>query len=140
MTFNLVTGLAQKDFVCELPFCLVLFEDNADYPWVFLVPKKENTKNMLDLTSEERLTLMREIEIVERAMNEIYKPTQTNVAMIGNKTPQLHVHVICRFTGDPCWPNTVWSEKPHKYLDTIKEQTIEKIKKEIIKQCQELQY
>lgn len=140
MTFHLPMALAKKDFICELPFCYVLLEDNADYPWVFLVPKKEHAKNMLALTTEERMVLMREMEIVETAMNNIYKPTQLNVAMIGNKTPQLHVHIICRFQGDKYWPNTIWGTDSRPYLSTIKLQTIERLKKEIKKQCQELQY
>ena len=31
-----------------------------------------------------------------------------NVAALGNQVPQLHVHVIARFTTDPAWPNPVW--------------------------------
>lgn len=139
MTFHLPMALAKKDFICELPFCYVLLEDNADYPWVFLVPKK-NAKNMLALTTEERITLMREIEIVEKTMDVIYKPTQMNVAMIGNKTPQLHVHIICRFQGDMYWPDTIWGKESRPYLSTLKAQTIERLKKEIKRQCQELQY
>ena len=92
---------------------------------------------MLDLTTEERLTLMREIEICERALANIYHPTQTNVAMIGNKTPQLHVHIICRFKGDLYWPDTVWGGKSRPYLTTMKYQTIDRIKKEILA-CQKL--
>ena len=136
MTFKLVPGLAQKDFICDLPFCRVLFEDNADYPWIFLVPRKENVRNMLNLTGEERLILMREIEIAEKAMNNLFHPTQTNVAMIGNKTPQLHVHVICRFEGDPCWPGTVWGTPSRPYSAEEKEKNIQLIKKEILALCQ----
>ena len=140
MAFRLSMALAKKDFICELPFCYVLLEDNAYYPWVFLVPKKANAQNMLDLTTEERMTLMREMEIVEKAMNVLFKPTQLNVAMIGNITPQLHVHIICRFHGDIYWPGTVWGGRGRPYLSTMKAQTIEQIKKEIKNQCQTLQY
>ncbi len=140
MTFNLTAGLAQKEFICDLPLCRVLLEDNADYPWIFLVPRKANTRNMCDLTTDERLKLAREIEVCERAMMRLYQPTQTNVAAIGNKTPQLHVHIICRFRGDMYWPDTVWGMPARPYLATMKAQTVEQIKKEIHAQCQKLQY
>ena len=136
MSFQLVPALAKKEFICDLPFCRVLLEDNVDYPWIFLVPRKENVRNMLDLTTEERLTLMREIEIAEKAMNNIFHPTQTNVAMIGNKTPQLHVHIICRFKGDMYWPDTIWGIPARPYLATMKAQTVQQIKKEILSLCQ----
>jgi len=135
MSFELVPALQQKEFVCDLPFCRVLMENNADCPWVFLVPRKEGVKNMLNLTTDERLTLMREIEIVERAMDNLFHPTQTNVAMIGNKTPQLHVHVICRFESDPLWPETVWGQPATPYSADKKQAVIQRIREEILK-CQ----
>ena len=49
MSFELVPALQKKEFICDLPFSRVLMENNADYPWVFLVPRKENVRNMLDL-------------------------------------------------------------------------------------------
>lgn len=133
MTFTLHPALAKKDFVCDLDFCSVLFEDNKNYPWIFLVPRQENVKNMLDLPTPARLQLMREIERAEMAMNKLFKPDQTNVAMIGNMTPQLHVHIICRFKNDPAWPATVWSEQAVPYEPTEKQALINKIKEEILK-------
>lgn len=132
--FELHPSLQKKDFVCELPFCTVLFEDNALCPWIFLVPRKENVRNMLDLTTQERLTLMAEIELAEKAMNKLFKPTQTNVAMIGNLTPQLHVHVICRYDTDPYWPGTVWNQAGQKYPPHAKKEVINRIQKEL-EQC-----
>ena len=129
--FTLHPNLQKKDFICDLPFCRVLLEDNKDYPWIFLVPRKENVRNMLDLTTEERLTLMREIEQAERAIATLCTPDQTNVAMIGNLTPQLHVHIIARFQGDPAWPGGVWGLKGTPYPPKEKQAFIEKVKKEL---------
>jgi len=130
--FTLHPSLQKKDFICDLPFCRVLMEDNKDYPWIFLVPRKENVRNMLDLTTEERLILMREIEQAERAINTLFTPDQTNVAMIGNMTPQLHVHIIGRFKDDPAWPGTVWGTKGTPYDSEEKRAIIQKIKKELL--------
>ena len=35
MAFELVPGLAAKDYVADLKLCRVLFEDNKYYPWIF---------------------------------------------------------------------------------------------------------
>ena len=56
--FELVPGLAAKDFVVDMKLCRVLFEDNSPYNWTFLVPRREKVKNMTFLTMEERLQLM----------------------------------------------------------------------------------
>lgn len=138
MTFNLHLALREKDFICDLPFCRVVLEDNADFPWIILIPRKSNVRNMCYLTTEERITLMKEIEICEKAMVRLYQPTQTNVAMIGNMTPQLHVHIVCRFMGDKYWPGTVWGHPEKPYLATIKAETIKYIQEEIEK-CQKSQ-
>ena len=35
-----------------------------------------------------------------------------NVAALGNVVPQLHLHHIARFRGDPAWPAPVWGKFP----------------------------
>ncbi len=130
MAFKLVPGLAAKDYVTDLKLCRVLFEDNKHYPWIFLVPKKENTKNMTNLTMDERFQLMREIALAETVMFNLFPCDQDNVAMIGNMTPQLHVHIVCRKQGDPEWPDTVWNRTTGKYAPEEKAAIITKIKTE----------
>lgn len=131
MAFELVSGLAAKDFVLDLKLCRVLFEDNKYYPWIFLVPMKENVKNMTALTMEERYQLMREIALAEKVMFKLFPCDQDNVAMIGNMTPQLHVHIVCRKNGDPDWPGTVWNSTTGKYDKAVKQELIAKIRNEM---------
>lgn len=140
MAFELVPGLAAKDYITDLKLCRVLFEDNKYYPWIFLVPRKENTKNMTNLTMEERFQLMREIALAEKVMLKLFPSDQDNVAMIGNMTPQLHVHIVCRKKGDPDWPGTVWNSASAKYEPSEKEQIISEIKQELTAEMQNPQY
>lgn len=129
--FELVPGLAKKIPVTELKLCKVLFENNRFYPWIFLVPKRENAKNMTFLSMEDRLQLMREMALCEKVMTELFPHDQTNVAMIGNKTPQLHVHILCRKEGDPDWPTTVWNNHSEPYPADEAEKTTASIKNAI---------
>lgn len=62
----------------------------------------------MDLTSEDQLQLLAEMDLGQKFLWNQFKPTQINVAAIGNKTPQLHIHLIARFQTDPAWPGTVW--------------------------------
>ena len=41
-------------------------------------------------------------------MTEICRPEKVNIGALGNIVPQLHVHVIGRFKGDPAWPGPLW--------------------------------
>lgn len=136
MAFELVGGLALKDFVLDLKLCRVLFEDNKYYPWIFLVPMKENVKNMTALTMDERYQLMREIALAEKVMFKLFPCDQDNVAMIGNMTPQLHVHIVCRKNGDSDWPGTVWNSTTEKYDPAVKQDLIKKIQDEFKSEMQ----
>jgi len=140
MAFQLVAGLAAKDYLLDLKLCRVLFEDNKYYPWIFLVPMKENVKNMTDLSMEERMQLMREIALAESVMMKLFPCDQDNVAMIGNLTPQLHVHVVCRRADDPDWPDTVWNKTTAKYDTDEKMAIMNKIKQEFSAQMNNAQY
>ena len=101
-----------------------------------MVPMKENTKNMADLSMDERFQLMREIALAEKVMMSLFPCDQDNVAMIGNMTPQLHVHVVCRKKGDPDWPGTVWNSATAKYEPDEKEKIIAKIRQALNKEMQ----
>ena len=138
--FELVPGLAKKDHIIDLKLCKVLFENNHYYPWIFLVPQRENVKNMTFLSMEDRLQLMREMALCEEVMSELFPHDQTNVAMIGNKTPQLHIHILCRKEGDPDWPTTVWNNHSEPYTPEEKAKTIAKIQKAIQKRLLEQKY
>lgn len=128
MSFQLHPNLATKTFIVDLPLCRVLLEDNQHYPWLFLVPRRESIGKIMDLEISDQLQLMKEMDWVQKCLWEIFSPTQLNVAAIGNKTPQLHVHVIARHSDDPAWPGTVW-DHPEKapYTARQKEQIVQKL-------------
>ena len=125
---------ANKDFIFELKTGFVLFEDNSYFPWVILVHKK-SVKNMLFLTTEERLELMKDIEICEKVINKTYSPFQTNIAIFGNKTPHLHVHIIGRMENDACFPSPAFQIPAKAYTLEQKQKEIAKLKTAFLKEC-----
>jgi len=128
MEFTLHPNLQKKLFVAELPLCTVLLEDDRHYPWLFLVPRRANISKIMDLSTQDQLQLLRELDFVQKVMWEEFKPTQLNVAAIGNKTPQLHIHVIARFDNDPAWPNTVWDHPIREKCDeSLKNSRLQKL-------------
>lgn len=129
MTFTLHENLVKKIFITDLPLCRILLEDERHYPWLFLVPRRSNISRTIDLSTTDQLQLTKELDFVQRIMWDEFQPTQINVAAIGNKTPQLHIHVIARYTTDPAWPNTVWDHtKRGKYEENQKNEIINRLK------------
>jgi diadenosine tetraphosphate (Ap4A) HIT family hydrolase len=57
-------------------------------------------------------------------MRELFRPAKLNVAALGNVVPQLHVHVVARFTTDAAWPNPVWGTAREPYRFDEVERTI----------------
>ena len=82
--------------------------DDANHPWLILVPRVEDAVELIDLSEIQQAELTREIARASRALQVAFKPHKLNVAALGNLVPQLHVHVIARFEHDIAWPRPVW--------------------------------
>jgi diadenosine tetraphosphate (Ap4A) HIT family hydrolase len=132
MTFVLHPNLAQKIFIVDLPLCRVLMEDERHYPWLLLVPRRPEVSRLMDLAPADQIEFLQELDLMQKVLWDLFQPTQLNVAAIGNKTSQLHVHVIARFADDPAWPKTVWDHLAREpYDETLKNLRIEQIKERV---------
>lgn len=90
------------------PLCEVRLMDDANHPWLILVPRIEDAVDITDLDAVQQAELMCEIDRAGRALKAAVKPHKLNVAALGNVVPQLHVHVIARYRDDIAWPRPVW--------------------------------
>jgi len=100
--------------VGDLPLSRVLAVNDANFPWVLLVPRRTGASEILDLAEPVRARLTPEIARVARALKSITSCDKLNVAAIGNVVPQLHVHVVARRKDDAAWPRPVWGAVPAK--------------------------
>ena len=82
--------------------------DDANYPWLVLVPRVAGARELIDLEPAQRQQLTAEIDGGLRLLRDVFQPHKLNVAALGNLVPQLHVHLIARFEHDPAWPAPVW--------------------------------
>src|SRR5690242_4573252 len=96
----------------DLPLCRVLVINDANYPWLLLVPRRPDTVEITDLSEVEQAQLVTEITRVSRAVKDVTQCDKLNVAALGNMVPQLHVHIIARFKTDAAWPKPVWGVAP----------------------------
>jgi diadenosine tetraphosphate (Ap4A) HIT family hydrolase len=115
MAWSLHPKLAADTLVLgDLALCRVLLMNDANYPWLILVPRREGAVEIIDLAEDDRTRLMTEIADVSRALRDHTRCDKLNVAALGNAVPQLHVHVIARFRDDAAGPNPVWGRAPAK--------------------------
>jgi diadenosine tetraphosphate (Ap4A) HIT family hydrolase len=108
----------------DLPLGRVLLMNDANYPWLVLVPRREGIVEIIDLEEADRTALMVEITQISRALRDETRCDKLNVAALGNAVPQLHVHVIARFRGDAAGPNAVWGRAPAKPYAAVAQEAL----------------
>ena len=101
----------------DLPLSRVLVINDANYPWLLVVPRRANITEVIDLDEVEQAQLMTEVTRVARALRAVTECHKLNIAALGNAVPQLHVHVIARFRDDAAWPKPVWGVAPPRAYD-----------------------
>src|SRR5436190_10610486 len=96
----------------DLPLSRVLVVNDANWPWLLLVPRRLGVSDITDLDEVEQAQLMTEIARVARSVKAVTECDKLNIAALGNVVPQLHVHVIARREGDAGWPKPIWGAAP----------------------------
>lgn len=103
--------------VATWPLCRVRLMNDRTYPWLILIPQRENISEFHQLSPEDRARVMHEMALAGRLLEQATKADKINTAALGNVVPQLHIHVIARFKDDPAWPNPVWGARPAEPYD-----------------------
>jgi len=111
--FALHTQLA-KDCISigDLPLSRVLLMNDANYPWLVLVPRREEIVELFQLPRIDQQQLLDEIAQLSAALAGHFRADKMNVAALGNIVPQLHVHIVVRYREDAAWPQPVWGTRP----------------------------
>lgn len=111
--FELHPRLAADTFVLgDFALCRLLLMNDAQYPWFILVPRRDGAREIYLLEERDQRQLLAESGLLSRAIMEAYRGGKLNVAALGNLVPQLHLHHVVRFEGDPAWPAPVWGRHP----------------------------
>jgi diadenosine tetraphosphate (Ap4A) HIT family hydrolase len=109
MTFTLDERLARDALLIgDLPLCRVLLMNDARWPWLILVPRREGLVELIDLDPPDQTRLMDEAGRAARFLKSQARADKINVGALGNIVRQLHLHVVARVIGDPAWPGPVW--------------------------------
>lgn len=92
--------------------CEILLMNDSTWPWIILVPAVPDIREIYQLGHKQQVRLLEESSTLSQGMMELFSGDKMNVAALGNMVPQLHLHHIVRFEGDPAWPGPVWGKQP----------------------------
>ena len=109
--FELHPRLAQDSLsLGHFLLCEVLLMNDARYPWVILVPRRDDISEIHQLDDQDQQQLMVESSFVASRLSSLVHADKMNVAAIGNMVPQLHIHHVARYHSDETWPDPVWGK------------------------------
>jgi diadenosine tetraphosphate (Ap4A) HIT family hydrolase len=115
----------------------VLLMNNANLPWVILVPRRDNIAEWHSLDKTDQLQLHHESMLVSELLIKEFKGDKLNTGALGNLVPQLHLHHIVRYQNDPAWPQPAWGKlTPKPYTNTQAKTMAKRINKHLSAQKQ----
>lgn len=122
MSFELHPQLAQDTTVIgHFPLCVALLHRDDAVPWVILVPKREQLKELHHLPMQDQQQFLLESQAVSQALEATFRPDKLNLGALGNRVPQLHFHHIARFNDDVAWPGPIWGNTEGKFRDDLQQ-------------------
>ncbi|PTY36898.1 histidine triad (HIT) protein [Saccharospirillum sp. MSK14-1] len=98
----------------ELMLNRILLMKDANYPWLILVPQREDISEIYQLDVDDQEQLIWESSFVAERLMDTFNGDKMNIAALGNVVPQLHIHHVVRKRTDAAWPNPVWGAVPAK--------------------------
>jgi diadenosine tetraphosphate (Ap4A) HIT family hydrolase len=103
--------------------------DNSNYPWLILVPMRNDIVEITDFNKIDYDLFNTEVKKVAKTIQDVFNPDKLNIATIGNIVPQLHMHIIARFRNDMVFPKTVWGNEFKRYNNYDLKATIDTVLK-----------
>lgn len=107
-----LNSILERDsiLVGNFPLSQLRLINDSQFPWLILVPQRNGVTEMHHLVENDRQQLMTESCLLAEVMHDAFSADKLNIAAIGNKVTQLHVHHVVRFETDICWPEPVWGK------------------------------
>ena len=95
-------------YLGHFKLCDVLLMNDARYPWVILVPRRENITEVFQLSDADQHLLSTESAFVAKQLSSLVAADKMNIAALGNIVSQLHIHHVARYQTDEAWPAPIW--------------------------------
>ena len=113
----------------HFPLCRLLLMQDANYPWLILVPDRDNVSELYQLSAADQQQFIKESSVIARLLQDQFKADKINIAALGNIVPQLHIHHVARYKTDIAWPAPIWGKVPVKlYTQEQLDEVIKKLK------------
>lgn len=83
---------------------------DSEIPWLKIY-SQQTCKEFTECTPTTRQQIWQLLALIEQEMLNYFKPEKINIASFGNYKPQVHWHVMARFTEDSFYPEPMWGKQ-----------------------------
>ena len=96
-------------WIADLETSVAYLNDDQFFPGASLLVLKRHATELFQLTRLERTKLIEEVAAVARALMESFAAVKINYALLGNRVPHVHWHIIPRLIEDPAPSEAPWA-------------------------------
>lgn len=120
----------------ETPGCWIRWMNDQRFPWLVLVPKRDDVREWYELESSTQHDLLDLMNRCAMHLQALTGAEKMNIGALGNLVPQLHVHIIARDAQDPCWPGPVWGQgQPEPWAEGEEPQWLPAMRQRLSYRC-----
>lgn len=84
--------------------------EESEIPWLKIFAQT-NCKEMSDCDATTKRQIWLLLDMIELEMLDYFQPEKINIASFANYVPQVHWHIMARFTDDSFFPEPMWGKK-----------------------------
>ena len=109
----------QKDLmieVCDLQVSTLFLFKEQTYKGRFIVAYKDHDVELYQLSDEQLLAFMKDVNRVAQAMKDAFNPVKINYGAYSDKLPHLHIHLVPKYEDGPDYGGTFTMNPQQTYL------------------------
>jgi len=86
--------LKSSYLVTNLKLCTIRLNDNSKFPWLILIPRRKNIKDMTELNSKDQILLMKEIIYVSKIVKKLLRTLNLPLNFVKKKSQNKVIQLI----------------------------------------------
>lgn len=110
---------SQKDLmieICDLQVSTAFLFKEQTHSGRCIVAYKDHEKELFELSDNELLAYMQDVNKVAKAMQELFEPEKINFGAYSDKLPHLHFHLVPKYVDGTDYGSTFTMNRQEIYL------------------------
>jgi len=102
--------------ICELPMSKVILFKEQSHRGRVIVACKQHVDDITDLSREDRIAFLEDVNRVAEVLHELFKPDKINFGAYGDTMHHLHFHLVPKYRDGYEWGGVFAMNPKEKFL------------------------